>query len=56
MVGLPPFLTLKFFHDIYPCDIRSPNTHHGFALALSIYLLTVGPNLFKKKADKVKKD
>lgn len=48
MLGLPGWLTFKWFHDIYPCDIRFPIIHHNFSLLLSLWLLTLGPDFFKK--------
>ena len=50
MIGLPPLSFFKIFHDIYPSRIIHPTIHHNFALLMSLWLLTVGPNfdLFRK--------
>lgn len=48
MVGLPSVLTFKLFHDIFPCRIVHPIVHHNFVLLLSFWLLTAGPDVYRK--------
>ena len=55
MVGFPSFVSFKWFNDIFPCRIIHPIVHHTFSLVLAAYLLTFGPDFFKKRrAIKVK--
>ena len=42
MVGLPPILTFRWFHDIYPCRLWQRNVHHLVALWSLGWLMTVG--------------
>jgi len=55
MVGLPSVLTFKLFHDIYPCDIGwgKVQMHHKFSMGLSLYLLSFGPDIFRKIESKL---
>ena len=48
MTGFPAILTFKLYHDIFPCDIRAPIVHHNFTILLSLWLLTFGPDFYKK--------
>ena len=60
MTGFPMWAMFKLYHDIYPCRIHQPIVHHVFALALSAYLLTIGPNVCDcattKQAKKIKNE
>jgi hypothetical protein len=46
MIGLPGIFTFKVYHDVYPSRIHQPTVHHFFGMALSLWLLTVGPQTF----------
>ena len=56
MVGFPSFLTFALYHNIFPCDIRAPIVHHNFTILLSLWLLTVGPDVFDKLSKKKPQD
>lgn len=48
MIGLPPVLTFKFYHDVFPCDLSQPTIHHAFGLMMSAWLLIFGANVFER--------
>lgn len=52
MIGLPHWLTFKLFHDIFPCRIGDPMVHHVFTLLLCFWLMTAGPDIYKKLTKK----
>jgi len=43
MVGLPSFVSLFLFQLIFAADHSRPNIHHLFLMALTLWLITVGP-------------
>ena len=44
MSGLPIFLYFKLYKDVFPVNLENPNVHHVTVLAITGWLMTVGPS------------
>ena len=53
MLGLPAVLTFRLYRDIYPANLNHPMVHHHFSIAISLWLLTLGPDAFSKLRQKL---
>ena len=53
MTGLNAFIYLQTFIKIFPANQSYAEVHHLILIAISLYLLIVGPKSYSKKYNKI---